>query len=258
MIEAPVGIDGFRTFEFDLPNALLDHLVKVLDGMEAAPLNPGRLVDIPEAQGVYQLFLDGALVYIGKTDAEAGLLRRLKRHNRKTQHRVGLSPDRVSFKAVRIYVFTAIDLETQLIRHYTGASGTKWNGSGFGANDPGRERDKSKPGRYDTAFPLDIDRMLEVDLSGERSAADVITALKGAIPYTFRIQAKAKGSRKPHDDLENTVVSLPERSWTARTALTELTRHLPKGWQATALAAVLILYKEHEEGYPGATVLARS
>src|SRR6185295_17870023 len=130
-------------------------------------------------------------------DAEAGLLKRLLRHSRKTQHRVGLSPDRVSFKAVRIYVFTAIDLETQLIRHYTGSSGTVWNGSGFGANDPGRERDKSKPGRYDTDFPLDIDRPLEVDLSGERTAASVITALKATIPYTLRVQAKAKGSRQP-------------------------------------------------------------
>lgn len=48
-------IKGFRTFEFDLPAALLDHLVKVLDGMESAPLSPDGLSGVPEAQGVYQL-----------------------------------------------------------------------------------------------------------------------------------------------------------------------------------------------------------
>jgi hypothetical protein len=248
---------GYREFEFDLPGALLDHLVTVLDGMESAPLSVDGLRGVPEEQGVYQLFLDGALVYIGKTDNEAGLLKRLLRHSRKTQHRVGLSPERVTFKAVRIYVFTAIDLETQLIRHYTGKTGTAWNGSGFGANDPGRERDKSKPGRFDTSFPMDIDRPLDLDLSVVATAAQAISAIKAAIPYTLRVQPKTKGSRQPHPDLA-TAVNLPSGPWTARTALAEVTKQLPPGWQATALAALLILYKETEDGYRGATVLARS
>ena len=249
---------GYQEFEFDLPGALLDRLVQVLGGMETAPLDATGLTGVPEAQGVYQLFLDGELVYIGKTDAEAGLLKRLSRHHRKTLHRINLSPERVSFKAVRIFVFTAVDLETQLIRHYTGREGTAWNGSGFGANDPGRERDKSKPGRFDSDFPLDFDRPLGIDLTGAESAATVAARLKAALPYTLRIQSRSKGSRKPHPDLEATQVVIPATAMTAREILVSLTGQLPPGWQATALSALLILYREHEDRYPAATIIARS
>ena len=249
---------GYQEFEFDLPGALLTHLVQVLDGMDAAPLDRPSLTEIPEAQGVYQLFLDGVLVYIGKTDAEAGLFRRLTRHSRKTMHRVGLSPERVTFKAVRIFVFTAIDLETQLIRHYTGSVGTAWNGSGFGSNDPGRKRDTSEPGRYDSDFPLDIDRALDANFTGELSAADAIGRLNAALPYTLRVQSRAPRSRQPHDDLVNAQVRVAASATTAREILLDLTRQLPPGWQATALSALLILYKEAKDDYPGATIIGRS
>src|SRR5262245_21719866 len=111
-------IPGYMDFEFDLPRALLVRLVQVLDSLPPAALDEEFLNAIPDAQGVYQLFLNGDLVYIGKTDAEAGLRKRLDRHRRKIQHRNGLDPNQMFFKAVRIYVFTAIDLETQLINHY--------------------------------------------------------------------------------------------------------------------------------------------
>src|SRR5690242_2982896 len=96
----------FREFEFDLPQALLRDLVALLDGLTPVSLESGRIeTQIPEEQGVYQLFLDGNLVYIGKTDAEAGLRARLTRHSRKIRQRQNLDPSRVSFKAVRIFVF---------------------------------------------------------------------------------------------------------------------------------------------------------
>ena len=250
---------GFRDFEFDLPGALLVHLVRVLDGMEAGPLTAAGLQSVPEAQGVYQLFLDGRLVYIGKTDAESGLLKRLVRHSFKIQHRRELDPARVTFKAVRIYVFTAMDLETQLIRHYTGEDGTAWNGSGFGSNDPGRKRDTGDPGRFDTDFPIDIDRSLDVPVTGTRTAAEVLAQLKAELPYTLRFQAAAPRSRQPHPELVATIVTMTDAANTPRAALAELTRQLPPGWQATALSALLILYKEHrDDDYPAATIIARS
>ena len=109
--------NAYREFEFDLPGALLIRLIEVFQNLETAPLTSMGLDGVPDQQGVYQLFLDGDLVYIGKTDAEAGLRRRLERHAGKILQRTGLSPERVSYKAVRIFVFTAIDLETQLIQH---------------------------------------------------------------------------------------------------------------------------------------------
>lgn len=251
-------VQGLREFEFDLPGALLAHLVKVFDGMEAAPLDSASLIGVPESQGVYQLFLDGRLVYVGKTDAEAGLLKRLMRHSRKILHRHNLSPERVTFKAVRIFVFAAMDLEAQLIRHYAPKKGTAWNGSGFGANDPGRERDRSKPGRFDSEFPIDVDRPLNVDFSSLATAASVALRLKSVLPYILRFEGASRGSRKPHPDLENTPVTMIGTTYTARLALEELVPQLPAGWQATALSALLILYKEGVDNYPGASVLARS
>ena len=73
-------------------------------------LDATNLAPIPEEQGIYELFLDDGsgprLVYVGKTDAEAGLLSRLTRHSKKIQHRIGLTPASVLFKAVRVFVFT--------------------------------------------------------------------------------------------------------------------------------------------------------
>ncbi len=66
-------IMGFRECEFDVPSALLEQRVAVCGAMDTAPLNQETTSRIPEAQGVYQLFLRDQLVYIGKTDAEAGL-----------------------------------------------------------------------------------------------------------------------------------------------------------------------------------------
>lgn len=255
--EVTAAAMGFREFEFDLPGALLNHLVLVLDEMESAPLNPSSLATVPEAQGVYQLFLDGQLVYIGKTDGEAGLLRRLTRHAKKTLHRHNLDPARVSYKAVRIFVFTAMDLETQLIKHYTKDEGTLWNGSGFGSNDPGRKRDTSEPGRFDQEFPIDIDRVLEDDFTGTDTAANVAARIKLLLPYTFRFQTIGK-TRKPHADLAETTVVIPQGHNTARKIIGELVRQLPQGWQATALSAVMILYKENRDDYPDASILARS
>jgi hypothetical protein len=249
---------GYTEFEFDLPGALLTHLVTTLDDMEPAPLNVGSLDVVQETQGIYQLFFDGELVYVGKTDAEAGLLKRLTRHSNKIQHRRNLLPERVTFKAVRIYVFTAMDLETQLIRHYGGDTGTPWNGSGFGANDPGRNRDRSAPGRFDLEFPIDIDRPLEINFTGELTAAQVATRLKEAVPYTFRFQSKSTGGRKPHEELEATSVRVPNGVNTVRTIFGSLIEQLPTGWQATALSAMLILYKEHIDEYPSAIILGRS
>jgi hypothetical protein len=40
--------------------------------------------------------------------------------------------------------------------------------------------------------------------------------------------------------------------------LTAVVSELPKGWQATALAGRIILYKEKEDNYPAGRIIARS
>lgn len=246
----------YTEFEFDLPGALLAHLVEVLDRLEPAPLNGTSLSSVPDEQGVYQLFFDGSLVYIGKTDADAGLNKRLSRHGRKIIHRLGLDPTRVGFKAVRIFVFTAMDLEADLIRHYGGVKAIEWNGSGFGSNDPGRERDttKVKPKNYDAKFPIDIDREFLFSIEANETAASSLSRLKDALPYTFRFAKKS--GRTPHSDMEITILPPMAGPVTARLAIQHIVSAMPVGWQATALLGYVILYKEAPRHYPQAQVIA--
>lgn len=253
-------IDGFKEFEFDLPEALLTSLVAILDGMEGAPLTPANVVDIPEAQGVYQLMLDGQVVYIGKTDSDAGLRKRLERHAFTIDHRTNLSTEQVSFKAVRIFVFTAMDLESQLIKHYNRIAPVQWNNSGFGSNDPGRNRDHTdlKPQGFDALYPIDIDRPVALALDGPvAKATTILSQLGRQLPYTLRIEAAAKPKRAHHLEIQETNVDLEGTEWTTRGIILAVLKALPPGWQATVLAGRIILYKETHE-YTWGTVIGRS
>ena len=167
----------------------------------------------------------------------------------------------MSFKAVRIYVFTAVDLEAQLIDHYGGLSAVLWNGSGFGSNDPGRERDTStyKDDHFDALYPIDIDRSIRMDLPSTAVRAEtVLRNLKDVLPYVFRYQGARRGSRKPHPDLERTnIIFRRTTEGTARAIIKEIMSQLPVGWQATQLPSHLILYKENK-AYPQGALIARS
>jgi hypothetical protein len=247
-------IPGFVEFEFDLSDALLARLVEIFDSLPGAPLAPAGVDELPEAQGVYQLLLGDQVVYIGKTDAEAGLRNRLGRHARSIQHRTNLDTANVTFKAVRVFVFTAMDLETQLIRHYGSPA---WNFSGFGSNDPGRNRDKTKlkPEGFDATYPIDIDRPLDMEFPEGSTAAQIVTRLKSELPYTLRFELR-EGSRRIHPDFEAAQVTLPAAPRTVRTLVEAVIQALPAGWQATALPSRVIIYREATD-YLYGNVIAR-
>lgn len=244
---------GFREFEFDLPKALLLELIATLDAMATTQLSGELTAQLPEVQGVYQLFYNDELVYIGKTDAEAGLRTRLSRHAGKILHRPSLTGT-VTFKAVRILVFTAMDLETQLINHYRAAAGVSWNGSGFGSNDPGRERETTNksPDGFDGNHPIDIDEKIEVPTLrvGETvNVAKALAAIKAVLPYTLRYETKrnAKGKAMrghPHDDLLAASFTVPSLPHTVRTLMRAISQALGQEWQATGFDSHCILYKE--------------
>jgi hypothetical protein len=248
-------IAGFREFEFDLPDALLSSMVVAFDNMEGATLSGEHVAKIPEAQGVYQLILQGRIVYIGKTDSEAGLSKRLGRHAWTIQHRNNLKVADVLFKAIRVFVFTAMDLETQLIKHYKKGSPVSWNNSGFGSNDPGRNRDKTraKANSFDVLYPIDLDEKVALNLPGPTPVASALQALRQALPYTLRVEELGT-----HPDFDGRKVTLPKGASSTRKLLTAIVSALPSGWQATALAGRIILYKEKEDDYPAARIIARS
>ena len=238
---------SMETLEFDLPAALLIQLVELLDQMPSERLLSKNLTKVPEEQGIYQLFLDEKLVYIGKTDSEAGLKKRLARHCEKSQNRKNLSPGLVKFKAVRIYVFTAMDLESQLISHYKGTyRELEWQNSGFGANDPGRERDSGKPGTFDSQYPVDIDIPFAVPPPmGTIFVSDALANLKRAVPYVIRFERLSKG-RAPHNDLADTSVTIDKSLDTPKKILQEIKRVLGDEWQITILPGYVIIYKERK------------
>ena len=153
------------------------------------------------------------------------------------------------------------DFETQLIRHYGGAAAVQWNGSGFGSNDPGKERNTSayKDTHFDAMYPIDIDTEIQVDLSECESAAEILSALKAHLPYTFRFESTRPRSREPHSDLVSTnVVKSTIVNRTARNVIELVVKQLPEGWQATLLPSHIILYKEDKRSFPHGKVIAYS
>lgn len=252
--------EGYAEFEFDLPGALLEQLVGAFERLAPVALNSSNVTQIVDAQGVYQVFLDNALVYVGKTDAEAGLRKRLARHAKKISSRRNLDPARVTFRAIRIFVFTAMDLESDLIRHFGGVKRIAWNGSGFGSNDPGRERDTTriKNSNFDALYPIDIDCSLDFSIADAQLATDAIIQLKSKLPYTFRVEGSKSGGRGPHPELIGISLSKLVAFPTCRMAVVHIVSHLPPGWQATALRGYVILYKEFPRDYPDAEVIAHS
>jgi len=250
-------IPGYVEFEFDLPKALLERLAATLDGTAPAPLTADAATQVGEVQGVYELFHKGKLVYVGKTDAKAGLRQRLSRHAAKVRHRIGLDPDDVSFKAVRIFVFTAMDLEADLIVHHAKDGKLAWNNSGFGANDPGRNRDQSivKPDHFDARFPIDTDRPIDgLSFARGLSAADALDALKALIPYNIRYERDGGG---PHPAFSEAKFARPVKPRNVREALTAIVKTLPVGWTATVLKGYVIVYRERAT-YPSAQYQIKS
>lgn len=200
---------------------------------------------------MYLLIYDGEVRYVGKTDAEAGLRTRLARHARKFEQRRNVRPEDVQFKAAQILVLTAMDIESRVIAHY----GSEWNGSGFGSNDPGRERETTnKPEQgFDARFPIDIDTPLDVLEPGQTTVHEALAALKIALPYTLRFELEpgAKGSHsfrlRPHPDLPAAPLTIPAGPLSLRDAMVLIKAALPAGWQATYFVSHVIFYKEKRQ-----------
>jgi hypothetical protein len=252
---------GYVEFEFDLPSALLQSLVTKFAEMDSASLTREHTQQVPDEQGVYQLLVGGQVVYVGKTDADSGLRGRLSKHAFTIRHRQNLKPEDVQFKAARVFVFTAMDLEKLLIRHYAQTAGDVWwNFSGFGSNDPGRNRDTTelKAAGFDALYPIDLDHPVDIQSDGGVSAALVLDALRRELPYTLRAEGDGSRGRRPHPDLVMSVVPpFATKPSTTREVLNAVLAVLPSGWQATALPGRIIMYRENSE-YSAGVVIGRS
>jgi hypothetical protein len=241
-----VASPGYGEYEIDIEEILRQGLPAFFASVPRAPLTAATVNAIPaRAKGAYMLLLDGHPVYAGKTDTRHGFRDRLGRHAFTVQHRRGLDPARLTFKAVRILVFSSFDVEAILIQETRRADPTalRWNFSGFGSNDPGRNRDAQEPAEFDIEFPVDIDRPLPDMATGEMSAGDALRRAKAILPYLLRFGG--------HAELDGTMVSIPDGA-TLRMILTTVLGRLPQGWQATVFPGRVIMYRE-DRHYPHAT-----
>jgi len=244
---------GYVEYEIDIEKVLRTDLPGVLDGIALAPLTEERVRSIPErAKGAYVPFENGHPVYAGKTDTRHGFRDRLTKHAFTIQHRQNLDPTTISFKAIRILVFSNFDVEAILIDALRKADGTalQWNDSGFGSNDPGHRRETQEPAQFDVERPIDIDRALGLE-PGTYSTLTLLIALKDKLPYVLRYQTDhlpgkkyPEHYRKGHEDQRSAPSIAIGSGDTMRAILKKVLDTLPDGWRATAFPDRVILYKD--------------
>lgn len=222
-------------FDFNMARAITEQLVEQFDQMTAGPLTADATAAARSEPGVYLLFLDNVLVYVGKSDGD--LQGRLERHRRTLTGRKNITIDQMSFKAIHIHSnWSALTTEASLIRHY---GQTAWNFSGFGSNDPGRRRDDTAvpPDSFDGRYPIDPDFAVTCD-AGEFAASELLSRLKGDLPYLLRYQSVGD------DDCQ---IRLAGGNSTARLLLQQIAAGLGDEWQVTALPGRLLMYKERRQ-----------
>ncbi len=245
---------GYIEYEIDVEKILRDELPAIIAAADAAPLTREAVNAMPErAKGAYVLYEDGRPVYAGKTDTRHGFRSRLGRHFETVQSRLNLDPDRLSFKAVRIMVFSNFDVEAILIKELRrqDEAALAWNFSGFGSNDPGHNREAQEPADFDKERPIDIDRPLPFIEAGTTPLLKFLIALKDGLTYDFRYQTDPKDKGKPShyrvgevDQREAGDIALPDGPLTMREALRIVLEALPSGWVATVFPNRVILYRE--------------
>ena len=250
---APIG---FVEYEIDIERILRADLPPVLDRMSIAPLTQEGIAAVPAgARGAYVLYENDYAVYAGKTDAKHGFRQRLAKHAETIRHRRNIDPAAIGFRAVRIFVFSNLDVEAILIKELRkiDRNALKWNSSGFGSNDPGRNRETQEPAPWDVARPINIDQPLSFMPTGSLEVLRALVALKEGLPYDFRYETDLNEKGKPkrhtvgHVDQRGApaveITADPEP--TLRSVLCAILSSLPNGWRATVFPGRVILYREN-------------
>lgn len=251
-------IQGYDEFELDIESVLREQLPSFFREVNSAPLTERNVLALPAgAKGAYMLLQSGVPVYAGKTDSRHGFRDRLKRHWYTLQHRQHLRIEDMSFKAVRVMVFSNFDVEAILIQEMRNrdAAHLTWNDSGFGSNDPGRNREGQEPAEFDENYPIDIDKPMEVIRAGTYNLLALLVDVKEKLPYLLRYETDETGRRGNrvtyarhtvgHAEQRTATVVIPRDAPTMREFLTIVIGALP-GWQATVLPGRVILYRENQ------------
>lgn len=230
----------FADFDFDLGRAVTLQLVEALDRLPRGAMESEWLHQLESRPGVYELFHDDTLVYIGKS--KSSLSNRLKRHHKSLRGRRNINMDRMAFRALYIHPnWTPSTHEDALLQHFQNQC--SWNYSGFGSNDPGRERDTTikPPEGFDQQYPIKDDWECPTVHPGTWGVLDLLRELKATLPYLLRFEGRTGNG---HVDFQSRTVEVPRMAMTAKELLALAASSLPSGWQATVFPSHMILYKE--------------
>ena len=231
----------FELFDFDLPGAVTEQLEKRLQSMPSSRLTEEALKDLAQfqelhklSQGVYQLLLGDEIVYVGKA---AQVRERLEQHFWKLRGRHKIKMEDVSFRCLVLHGnWSTSANEGLLIAHYKAKGQSRWNGSGFGPKDVGRERDGTEPNWFDREYPINGDYPC-VDIPDRVTVGELVQSLKGQLPFTFRFDIAVADAATP--------VNLSGVPRTARALVAKAVAALGASWQATIFFSHMIHYKEN-------------
>jgi hypothetical protein len=211
-----------------------------LASLTPEPLTTEALERLEKRQGVYQLYKDQKLVYVGS--ASTYLPHRLGQHLRKIRGRRNLAIHEIAFTCLYVNEdLTVLAPEERLIKVFQGEGSAPWNTNGFGNNDPGRRRDESHvpEGHFDALYPIELEWPCDSIKAGDRTAAELLAELKRELPFVLRYDSEPQAKR----DYVDVDVDVLADGMTAEALLRLVASVLP-GYHVTALPGYVILYPE--------------
>lgn len=231
-------------FEIDIIDALSGQLRAALGALTPAPLDAPHIAQVEVEQGIYVLYKQATMVYVGKAD---NVRARLTDHFSKLTGRRNVVLSDITFTCLYVHKnWTALAPEASLISHYKAlnAGDCAWNGTGFGPHDPGRDRETTnkRPEGFDTLYPIVEDLPCSWVTPGSWNVRDLLLSLKDELPYLLRFQT-AGYYRTGHPDYNSVDVTVPLPNMPAVELLRLIARGVPN-WQATVFASHMIFYKE--------------
>lgn len=236
-------------YNFHFLDTVSAQLHEQLKGLVDTPLTPGTLASLATfqqsnnaVQGVYVIHHNGSPVYVGKA---ANMRARLQKHMQKISGRKNIQLTDISYKALLLdkSMSTAAN-ETVLLGLFQQTYAGMWNNSGFGPNDPGKERDTTEPGAFDSAYPIQEKWLISLTWV-DTTVGELLSAMKAQLPYVFRYQP-----------LSAVEAAIPIRvggiSHQADALFQAAVTALGTGWKGAILSYGMVLYK-NAKAYPYGT-----
>lgn len=234
-------------FDFDLGQAVTSQLVNSFTELSKGNLTPEVLARLSHLPGVYQLYLDDTLMYVGKADKSVA--ERLEEHRWNLSGRKNVSGETLGFKALYIHKNWAPSAhEDVLIRYFRAEGACEWNLTGLGNHDPGRNREDTttEESHFDGMYPINEHFRPEGLPADSYPALKLLLLLKKSLPYIFRYEAKSS-YRTGSPKYNHIIVNLPSEGMTACEIFGAIIDSFPDGWQATFLPGRAILYEERRD-----------